>query len=59
MKIKEFHSSGVKENGKIDISIICDNYKQFQFLNCEICGDKDYNIYDCNLTFKYDDYALV
>ena len=53
MKIKEFRSSGIKENGKIDISIKCDN-KKFQFFNCEICGDKNYNICDCNLTFKYE-----
>lgn len=25
MKIKEFYSSGIKENGKIDISFQCDN----------------------------------
>lgn len=53
MKIKEFYSSGIKENGKIDIFIKCDN-KKFQFLNCEIYGDKDYNTYDCNITLKYD-----
>ena len=53
MKIKEFRSSGIKENGKIDISIKCDN-KKFQFFNCEICGDKNYNTCDCNLTFKYE-----
>lgn len=52
MKIKEFYSSGIKENGKIDISFKCDN-KQFQFLNCEFCVDKNYNTRDCNLTFKY------
>lgn len=52
MKIKEFYSSGIKENGKIDISFECDN-KQFQFLNCEIHPDKNYNTCDCNLTFKY------
>lgn len=39
MKIKEFYSSGIKENGKIDISFKYDN-KQFQFLNCEIHPDK-------------------
>lgn len=57
MKIKEFYSSGIKENGKIDISFKCDN-KQFQFLNCEFCADKNYNTRDCNLTFKYDYYEL-
>ena len=36
MKIKEFYSSGIKENGKIDLSFICDNDKQFRLLNCEI-----------------------
>ena len=56
--IKEFHSSGIKENGKIDIYIKCDN-KKFQFLNCEIRGDKDYNTCDCNLTFKYDNYEFA
>ena len=59
MKIKEFHSSGIKENGKIDISLKCNNGKKYQFLNCEIYGDKDYNTSDCNLTFKYDNYELV
>lgn len=57
MKIKEFYSSGIKENGKIDISFKCDN-KQFQFLNCEIHPDKNYNTHDCNLIFKYDYYEL-
>lgn len=32
--------------------------KQFQFLNCEFCADKNYNTRDCNLTFKYDYYEL-
>ena len=64
MKIKEFNSSGIKENGKIDISLKCDNGKEYRFLNCEIDADnidKDYNTcdYDCNLTFKYDNYELV
>ena len=57
MKIKEFYSSGIKENGKIDISFKCDN-KQFQFLNCEIRSDKNYNAYDCDLKFKYNYYEL-
>lgn len=56
--IKEFHSSGVKENGKIDIYIKCDD-KKFQFLNCEILDDKDHNTYDRNLKFKYDNYEFV
>lgn len=56
--IKEFHSSGIKENGKIDICIKY-NDKKFQFLNCEILADKDYNTYDRNLTFKYDNYEFV
>ena len=51
------HSSGIKENGKIDISFKCDN-KQFQFLNCEIHPDKNYNTCDCNLKCKYDYYEL-
>jgi hypothetical protein len=64
MKIKEFNSSGIKENGKIDISLKCDNGKEYRFLNCEIDAnnvDKDYNTCDCdcNLTFKYDNYELV
>ena len=57
MKIKEFYSSGIKENGKIDISFKYDN-KQFQFLNCEIHPDKNYNTCDCNLKFKYVYYEL-
>ena len=57
MKIKKFYSSDIKENGKIDISFKCDN-KQFQFLNCEIRLDKNYNTCDCNLKFKYDYYEL-
>ena len=56
--IKEFHSSCIKENGKIDIYIKCDD-KKFQFLNCEILADKDYNTYDRNLKFKYDNYEFV
>ena len=59
MKIKEFNSSGIKENGKIDISFKCDNNKEYRFFNCEVCGDKDYNKCDCNLIFKYDNYELV
>ena len=42
----------------IYIYIKC-NDKKFQFLNCEICGDKDYNTYDRNLKFKYDNYEFV
>jgi hypothetical protein len=56
MNIKEFYSSGIKENGKIDIYIKCDD-NIFQFLNCEIFGDKDYNTYD--LIFKYDNYEFT
>ena len=41
MKIEEFYSSGVKENGKIDIFLKCDNDKEYRFWNCEIYGDKD------------------
>ena len=56
--IKEFRSSGIKENRKIDIYIKCDD-KKFQFLNCEILDDKDSNTYDRNLKFKYDNYEFV
>jgi len=58
MDIKEIKSSGIKENGKIDLELIDEN-KSIKFHDCTIIGDDSQCTDQLNLTFKYDKYELA
>lgn len=58
MNIKDIKSSGIKENGKIDIELIDEN-KSIKFYDCIIIGDNSECINNFSLNFKYNKYELV
>lgn len=52
MKIKEIHSTDIKENGKFDLTFITDTGKEYNLINCECVGNECYDDFDDEHEFK-------